>query len=200
MASKKIEFWFEYGSTYTYLTVARLASLAQARGVSIEWRPFLLMPIMIDQGMQQGPFLPFPAKLRYMWRDLERRARRHGIPWRRPSAYPPPNVLTSARIGYFAQNEGWCAAFTQEVFRLHWTEDVLIGTEENIRRSLEAVRKNVGDILAIAQSEDNKAGLRRQTEQAKSLGIFGSPTFIVSDELFWGDDRLEDALDFIDRQ
>ena len=172
MAEKKIEFWFEYGSTYTYLTVARLAAVSQARGVTVEWRPFLLMPIMIDLGMQQGPFLPFPAKLRYMWRDLERRARYNGILWRRPSAYPPPNVLIPARIGYVAQKEDWCAVFTQEVFRLHWTEDVLIGTDENIRRSLEAVGKNVEDILTIAQSEDTKAGLRRQTEQAKSLGFW----------------------------
>jgi 2-hydroxychromene-2-carboxylate isomerase len=199
MGSKNIEFWFEYGSTYTYLSVERLASVAKARDVSVVWRPFLLMPIMIDQGMQQGPFLPFPAKQRYMWRDVERRALRHGIPYRRPSTYPPPNVLLPARIGCVAQQQGWCEAFTQEVFRLHWTEDVLIGTENNIGRSLEAVGKNVKDTVAIAQSEDNKAFLRRQTEQAKSLGVFGSPTFVVADELFWGDDRLEDALDFANR-
>jgi len=84
-----IQFWFEYGSTYTYLTVMRIAGLASARGVAVDWRPFLLMPILTAQGMDRGPFLPFPSKLRYMWRDLERRAQKHGLSYRRPSTYPP---------------------------------------------------------------------------------------------------------------
>ncbi len=195
MGSRELQFWFEYGSTYTYLTVARLASVAKARDVAVEWRPFLLMPIMIDQGMDKGPFLPYPNKLRYMWRDLERRALRYGVRYRKPSVYPP-NTLLTARIGHLGQREGWCAAFTQEVFRLHWTEDVIIGTEENIRRSLVFIGQDADRTLAAAQSDENKTNLRGQTEHAKSLGIFGSPTFVVGDELFWGDDRLEDALDF----
>jgi len=104
--------------TYTYLSVARLGSIAQAYGIAVQWRPFLLMPIMTEQGMEKGPFLPYPAKLRYMWRDLERRARRYGISYRKPSVYPP-NTLLTARIGRLAQGEGWCADFTTEVFRLH---------------------------------------------------------------------------------
>jgi 2-hydroxychromene-2-carboxylate isomerase len=130
-----------------------------------------------------------------MWRDVERRALRHNIPYQRPSLYPP-NTLSTARIGYLAQSEHWCADFTREVFRLHWTEGVIIGTDENIRRSLSFVGQDPDRIIAIAQSDDNKTGLRRQTEQAKALGVFGSPTFVVGTELFWGDDRLEDALDF----
>jgi 2-hydroxychromene-2-carboxylate isomerase len=140
MPNRQIEFWFEYGSTYTYLTVARIVSLARARNVAIEWRPFLLMPVLTEQGMPNGPFLPYPNKMRYMWRDLERRASRHGIPYQRPSVYPP-NTLLTARIGFLAQGGDWCGAFTQEVFRLHWTEGTVIGTDENIRRSLSLVGK-----------------------------------------------------------
>ena len=195
MPDKRLEFWFEYGSTYTYLTVARLASVADGRKIMIDWRPFLLMPILIEQGLEKGPFLPYPNKLRYMWRDLERRARRHSIPYQKPSLYPP-NTLLTARIGYLAQSQHWCADFTREVFRLHWTEGVIIGTDENIRRSLSFAGQDLDRIVATAQSVENKTGLRRQTERAKALGIFGSPTFVVGNELFWGDDRLEDALDF----
>ena len=195
MPDRPLEFWFEYGSTYTYLTVARIASVAAGRKVHVDWRPFLLMPILIEQGLENGPFLPYPNKLRYMWRDLERRALRYSIPYQKPSVYPP-NTLLTARIGYLAQSQNWCAGFTQEVFRLHWTESVIIGTDENIRRSLNFVGQDVDRIVTMAQSDDNKTGLRRQTEQAKALGIFGSPTFVVGNELFWGDDRLEDALDF----
>jgi 2-hydroxychromene-2-carboxylate isomerase len=130
-----------------------------------------------------------------MWRDLERRALRYSIPYQKPSLYPP-NTLSTARIGYLAQRQHWCADFTHEVFRLHWIEGVIIGTDENIRRSLNFVGQDPDRIVTMAQSDNNKTGLRRQTEQAKALGIFGSPTFVVGSELFWGDDRLEDALDF----
>lgn len=113
----------------------------------------------------------------------------------KPPLYPP-NTLLTARIGYLAQSQCWCADFTREVFRLHWTQGVIIGTDDNIRRSLNCVGQDADRIIAMAQSDENKTGLRQQTEQAKVLGIFGSPTFIVRNELFWGDDRLEDALDF----
>jgi 2-hydroxychromene-2-carboxylate isomerase len=196
MPDRPLELWFEYGSTYTYLTVARIASVAEGRKVRVDWRPFLLMPILIEQGLEKGPFLSYPNKLRYMWRDLERRALRYGIPYQKPFLYPP-NTLLTARIGYLAQSQDWCAGFTEEVFRLHWTEGVTIGTDENIRRSLNFVGQDADRIITIAQSDDNKTGLRRQTEQAKALGIFGSPTFVVGNDLFWGDDRLEDALDFL---
>jgi len=176
MPDRHLEFWFEYGSTYTYLTVARIASVADGRKILVDWHPFLLMPILIEHGLEKGPF-------------------RHSIPYQRPSLYPP-NTLSTARIGYLAQSEHWCADFTREVFRLHWTEGVIIGTDENIRRSLSFVGQDPDRIIAMAQSDDNKTGLRRQTEQAKALGVFGSPTFVVGTELFWGDDRLEDALDF----
>ena len=113
MPDRRLEFWFEYGSTYTYLTVARLASVADGRKIMVDWRPFLLMPILIEQGLEKGPFLPYPNKLRYMWRDLERRARRHSIPYQKPSLYPP-NTLLTARIGYLAQSQHWCTDFTRE--------------------------------------------------------------------------------------
>ena len=199
MKQNGFEFWFEYGSTYTYLTVARIDSITQTRRIPVHWRPFLLMPIMTEQGMEKGPFLPYPAKLRYMWRDLERRAQHHRISYQKPSVYPP-NTLLTARIGCLGQKEGWCSTFTKEVFRLHWTENVVIGTEENIRRSLNSIKKDVEYTIAIALAEDNKLALRTQTEKARALGIFGSPTFVVGDEIFWGDDRLEDAVDFLDNR
>jgi 2-hydroxychromene-2-carboxylate isomerase len=107
MPDRRLEFWFEYGSTYTYLTVARITRAAADRVVHVDWRPFLLMPILIEQGLANGPFLPYPNKLRYMWRDLERRALRYSIPYQKPSVYPP-NTLLTARIGYLAQSQNWC--------------------------------------------------------------------------------------------
>ncbi len=191
----RMTFWFEFGSTYTWLTVARLPALAQARGVQVDWRPFLLAPIFKHQGMAQGPFLGHAPKLKYMWRDLERRAAMHGIPYRKPSVYPP-NTLLTARVGTMASVQGWCEAFTREAFRLHWTEDVGIGTDDNLKRAIAAAGRDPEEVLVAAQSDPNKQLLRSITDAAEALGVFGSPTFTVGDELFWGDDRLEDALAF----
>lgn len=96
-----IDFWIEYGSTYTYLTVARIGKLAAQSGVEVRWQPFFLMPIMAELGMTQGPFLPYPSKTNYMWRDIERRAARHRIPYARPSTYPV-NSLQTARVACIA--------------------------------------------------------------------------------------------------
>lgn len=192
----RMTFWFEYGSTYTWLTVARLPELARARGVQVDWRPFLMGPILRHTpGMEQGPFLGHPSKLAYMWRDLERRAAVRGVPYRKPTAYPP-NTLLTARIGTLGALQGWCEDFTRESFRLHWTEDVAIGSDDNVKRALAAVRRDPEATLLAAQGDANKQLLRASTDSAEALGVFGSPTFTIGDELFWGDDRLEDALDF----
>ncbi len=192
----RMTFWFEYASTYTWLSVSRLPKLAEAAGVQVEWRPFLLAPILKHQvGMERGPFLGHAPKLKYMWRDLERRAAVHGVPYRKPSVYPP-NTLLTARVGTLASAQGWSEAFTREVFRLHWTEDVAIGTDENLKRALAALDRDPEQTIVAAQSDSTKQLLRAITDAAEALGVFGSPTFTIGDELFWGDDRLEDALAF----
>ena len=190
-----VEFWIEYGSTYTYLSVARIGRLAEASGVEVRWQPFFVMPIMAELGMTQGPFLPFPSKTAYMWRDIERRSSRHGIPYARPSTYPVNSLLT-ARIACIASAEGWCQAFTEEVFRLHWSENILIGSDENLHRALVGLSKDPRLLVEKAQTAEIKEALKKQTERAKSLGIFGAPSFTVSEELFWGDDRLDEALEW----
>ncbi len=189
-----MQFWFEIGSTYTYLTVARIGRAAQAEGVDVDWRPFLLSPILLKAGMTQGPFLPYPRKIAYMWRDIERRAQEHGAPYRQPLKYPPDEVLASARLALLGMHEGWGRAFVEAVFRLHWTQQVQIGTAENLTGALAAAGQEPAAAIERSRTPAIKEGLKAQTEEAEAKGIFGSPTFIVGDELFWGDDRLEQAL------
>lgn len=193
-----LHFWFEYGSTYTYLSVARIGKAAAAAGVPVIWQPFLLAPIMVEQGMTQGPFRPYPSKMAYMWRDLERRAQQHGLPYRKPSHYPP-NTLLTARVGTLAAAEGWCDAFTQSCFDLHWTQDCAIGSEQNLAACLTGLHKNPAEVLARAQAPEIKERLRSATDTARALNLFGSPSFVVDREVFWGDDRLEQALDWAAR-
>lgn len=189
-----MQVWIEYASTYSYLTVARVGRLAAGHGIVLDWLPFLLSPVRVEQGMG-NPFLPFPSKLDYMWRDLERRAQRYQLPYRRPSAYPVNSLLT-ARIALIAAREGWCQGFTEGVFALHWTEDRLIGSDDNLITTLVSLGKDPKAIIAQAQSLDNKEALKAQTLRARELAIFGAPSFVVGGELFWGDDRLEDAIEW----
>jgi 2-hydroxychromene-2-carboxylate isomerase len=128
-----------------------------------------------------------------MWRDIERRAARHGIPYARPSTYPV-DMLPTARVGCVAAAEGWCQAFTEKVFELHWTRDVPIGSAQNMRGALQSLGRSPDVVLAQAQTQPVKDRLRLQTSRAKALGVFGAPSFTVGSELFWGDDRLEEAL------
>ena len=192
MTKPSLQFWFEFASTYTYLSVMRIEALAQSAGVSLAWKPFLLMPVLKYLGAGP-PFGQNVAKTTYLWADLTRRAKALDIPIKRPSVYPP-NSLMTARIALLGMREGWGIAFTKEAFRQHWQNDVTIGTEENIRASLDAAGQEPKATIARARSDANKDALRAQTEQAIVLGLFGSPSFIVERELFWGDDRLEDAL------
>ena len=196
MTKKGLEFWFEYGSTYTYLSVMRIEQLAEGKGLKIEWKPFLLMPIITEMGWQNTPFLQFPSKGRYMWRDLERRASLRGLPYRKPSVYPP-NTLLTARIGLIATQEDWCPDFTRRTFHGHFVEDKVMGEVANITEVLTSMGKDQEQVITAAQRPENKEGLRQQTKNAANLGIFGSPSFVVGDELFWGDDRLEDALEWV---
>ncbi len=187
-----LEIWLEYASTYSYLTVARVGALARAQGVTLDWQPFFLPPVR-DQQEMGFPFPEASAKTAYMWRDLERRARRHGLPYRRPEVYPV-NSLQTIRVALVGAREGWCQPFTEEAFRLHWTQGVLIGTEENLQQALRHARQDPARVVPLASSPENKEALKAQTPRALERGIFGAPSFVAGGELFWGDDRLEDAL------
>lgn len=191
--ARKIELWLEYASTYSYLTVTRIGALARGRGVEIDWQPFWLYPVREQQGLP-APFPEGSARANYMWRDLERRALHLGIPFRRPEVYPFRSVGI-ARIALVGAREGWCAAFTQTAFRLHWTEGIPMTAEENVKAALASAGQDPARVLPLAESGDNKDALKRQAERAIARGIFGAPSFVVDGELFWGDDRLEAALE-----
>jgi 2-hydroxychromene-2-carboxylate isomerase len=195
MNTAALEFWFEFGSTYSYLSAARIEAVAAAVGVPVLWEPFLLGPIFADQGWDDSPFNIYPPKGRYMWRDLERLCAKYRIPFARPSRFPR-NGLLAARIACLAKatSEPWLPEFARAVFRANFTEDRDIGDTATIRSILDSLGQPSAQLVEQAQVPENKLRLRQQTRRAKDLGIFGAPSFVVGEELFWGNDRLEDAL------
>jgi 2-hydroxychromene-2-carboxylate isomerase len=195
VASQPIQFWFEFASTYSYLSVFRIERVAEDANVPVEWKPFLLGPIFRHQGWNTSPFNIYPVKGRYMWRDIERLCGKYRIPFKKPTQFPR-NGLLAARIACIAASERWCPRFAQAVFRANFAEDREISDPAIISEILEPIGQNGPQVIARAESPENKEFLRKQTEEAVSLGIFGAPTFLVGTELFWGNDRLEDALDW----
>lgn len=195
MASRPhIDFWFEFASTYSYLASQRIGALAAEAGVDVRWRPFLLGPIFAAQGWTNSPFNLYPAKGRNMWRDMERLCADAGLPLKRPDPFPQ-NTLHAARIAIAGRGADWLPAFAATLFRAAFGEGKNIADEAVLTGVLRTAGIDPGPALAAARSDDVKNKLKAETEYAKSIGIYGAPSFITSDgELFWGNDRLEQAL------
>lgn len=175
----------------------RIETLAAANGVTVDWHPFLLGPIFQAQGWDTSPFNLFPAKGRYMWQDLARQAQRQGLPpITRPDPFPQ-NGLLAARIATIGVTEGWVAPFTRAVFDAQFARSATISNPETLRQILaDLVSAPDATIARAKQDQTVKEALRKQTATAQSLGIFGAPSFVTPDgNLFWGDDRLEAALE-----
>ena len=192
MATNHINFWFTMGSTYTYLSVMRLPELERSTGISFRWRPFHLLVIL--QEMKHVPFADKPAKSAYMWRDIERRAAMYGFAASVPAPYPAKQSVVANLVAVVGMREGWGADFARAAYRRWFEFSQETGSEPNVSESLREVGQDPQRVLALANAEDAKAALTAETDAARELGIFGSPTFTVGRELFWGDDRLEDAI------
>lgn len=189
-----LDFWFDFASTYSYPAAMRIGPLAAEAGVTVRYRPFLLGPIFQAQGWDTSPFNVYEAKGRHMWRDLERLCADLALPFRRPEPFPQSSLLP-ARVALVELGDGWGEDFCRAVFRAEFAEDRRIDDAAVIGGILEGLRLDQKAVLDAAQTDRNKLKLREQTDEAQRLGIFGAPTFIAGDgELFWGNDRLERAL------
>ncbi len=193
-----LEIWFEFASTYSYLTVSRAEPLLRRKNIDFQWKPFLLGPIFRDRGMATSPFVLDPIRGAYMWRDMERRSKRYGLPFAKPSIFPM-NGLKAARVMTAALTEPWCGAFARAVFTAQFARGEDISSDDVLWTAIEDCGADPALWLARAREDDIKTDLRARTEQAQNHGIFGAPSFRVGTELFWGDDRLEDAMDWVER-
>lgn len=191
-----LEFWFDFASTYSYLTAMRAESECARLGIQLVWRPFLLGPIFNQQGWNNSPFIIYPAKGRYMWKEMERFTQSLGLSeFRKPSAFPR-NGLMAARVALAAKNEKWQGEFIRQVFKAEFEHDLDIFEPTVIQNILSVVTDDASEWIARAQTAEVKQALREQTDWARTLEIFGAPSFIVGGELYWGNDRFEDACAF----
>ena len=191
----ELEFWFDFGSNYSYLSVMRIEARAQSHGVRILWRPFLLGPVFRDLGFDDSPFVLQKKKGAYVWKDMERQCRKYGLALTRPTVFPRAALL-AMRVALLGADQPWMAAYCRKIMQLNFVDDRDIGSADVVKEALDDLGLPAQQIIADAQREANKLRLREQTSMAAAKGIFGAPTFFVGGEMFWGDDRLDDALEY----
>jgi 2-hydroxychromene-2-carboxylate isomerase len=194
MKEAVIEFWYEFASPYSYLAAARIERLAAGSRIRLEWWPFLLGPILKQRSHDPSPFQnPSPAQRRYRWRDLQRLCAAEGLTLRLPSSYPR-NGLLAARVALIAVDEGWGPELTRALYHANFAEDRDIADPAVVGAVIAALGREAAGVLARAAAPDNKAALMARGEAAIARGIFGAPSFLVGGALFWGNDRLEQAI------
>jgi len=195
----QMDFWYEFASTYSYLSVMRISDLAAKAGVTVRWRPFLLGPIFQAQGWTTSPFNIYKAKGANMARDMERLCAERKLAFRMPAVFPV-NGLSAARMALVGLERGWGEAFTRGVYTAQFAEGRDISDLAELAQIVEGLGVDAAEVLASIRQADVKDKLKTQTQAAIASGVFGAPSFVVrGGELFWGDDRLEQALRWAQR-
>lgn len=187
-----VDFWYSIGSTYSYLAVMRLADEARSSGIGFRWRPFNVRHVMIEQN--NIPFKDKPVKAAYMWRDIERRAERFGLKPILPAPYPLPGLVLANQVATLGAEEGWAEDYTKATYRRWFEQGQPAGEDPNLSESLKEIGQDPQRVLDEARTARIESALAANTAEAMRLGVFGSPSFVASGEVFWGHDRLEDAM------
>jgi 2-hydroxychromene-2-carboxylate isomerase len=191
-----LEFWFDFASSYSYVGAMRVEALCKEAGVPLRWRPFLLGPVFTaQQGLKDSPFNAQPVRGKYMWRDVERLCEKYALPFQRPEVFPARSIL-AARAACVALDKPWCGDFIRGVFRANFALNKDITNHAVLGDVLSALGVDLATIIPQAESEPVKRLLRAFTDEAMALGIFGAPNAVIGKELFFGQDRLEDAIDW----
>src|SRR3954469_5239093 len=193
-----LDFFYDLASTYSYIAAVRIGPLAQAAGVTVRWRPFLLGPIFKAQGYDTSPFNIYQLRGRNRVREWERQCAELGLPFRLPAPFPAMSLL-AGRVAHVGLAEGWGEEFSRAVYNAEFGEGLSISEPAVIATIVGSLGHDAEAALARAQSAEIKNALRAATEDAEKRGIFGAPSFIAAGELFWGNDRLEQALSWAKR-
>ncbi len=194
---KTLTAWLSIGSTYTFLTALRIKSKLKEENVNIE-----IFPISIRYIMKKQNNIPFPlekkSKVDYMWRDIQRRAELYNIPKPSlPAPYPLQNFDMANKVGIVSNNEGWYLDYFEETYKQWFLEGKEPGSEENLLVTLRNLGKSMSSVVKNASKDSVETTYLVNTKKAMTMGVFGAPSFSVNNDIFWGDDRLEDAIHFL---
>ena len=189
--SKPIDFYFDFSSPYGYLGSVRIDALAAAHGRSVHWRPVLLGAVFNNVGNM--PMMNIPHKARYSWHDLQRTARFHGIPFKRPSLFPQSTQVAARAVLWLQANRDHATAirFAHAVYAAMFVQDQDITSTERILDIAAGIGINRAALAEALQTPELKNALKAEVAHAIERGVFGAPFIIVDGESFWGFDRFD---------
>ena len=188
-----IDFYFSIGSTYTYLSVTRILDVEKKHGVKFNWKPFSVRIIMNEMNNH-----PFPDdkknKVDYMWRDIERRAEGYGFFAKTPVPYPLIQFDLANKLAILGLKEGWGIDYVRLTYKRWFQEGKEPATEPNISEIFKELRIDSKKVMENVMTDAIENQYQENTRNAREKKVFGSPTFVVKKEIFWGDDRMEDSI------
>ena len=185
-----VEFFFDYGSPYSYLADTRLAGLEERTGATVIYRPMLLGGVFKATG-NQSPFAePVEAKRRYFSTELRRTVSGLGVAFE-SNPHFPINTLGLMRAAYAAMALDVFESFHAAIYSAFWTAGSNLGDSDVIESVLSAAGLDGKGIVALSGKDEAKAALRATTDEAVERGVFGAPTFFVEGEMFFGNDRMD---------
>ena len=190
-----IDFFFSIGSTYTYLSVTRIVEIEKKEQIKFNWKPFSVRAIMKEMNN-----IPFPKdklnKVNYMWRDIERRAERYGFFAKTPVPYPLSEFDLANQIAILGLDKGWGIDYVRMTYKKWFQENKEPAIDPSISEICNELKINKDEIILNAKTKLIEDKYLANTNSARNHKIFGSPSFVVENEIFWGDDRMEDAINW----
>ena len=197
-----IDYYFDFSSPYSHIASQRIEALVERHQASLDWHPILLGAIFKTTG--QAPLTNYPLKGDYAKLDMARAAREYGINFRLPSKFPIAAVAPARALLWIKQQpdehvSSKMGAFARATFDAYYIEDRDISDAEVLVTIAQSLNIDADAMLAGTQNPTIKEALRDSVDAAMQRGVFGSPTFIVDGEMFWGSDRLEQIERWIER-
>jgi 2-hydroxychromene-2-carboxylate isomerase len=191
-----IEFYFDFSSPYGYLASYRIDGLAAEFGRTVTWRPYLLGVAFKSTG--QSPLVSQPIRGAYALRDMERTARKQGVPLVLPEGFPMA-TMAAGRAFYWldAKDPAKARDLAKALYRAAFAQARNITPTHVVAEVAAELGLDPAEVTAAIASPEAKERLRAETEGAIARGAFGSPFVIVDGEPFWGNDRLDEVRDWL---
>lgn len=193
--SATVDFYLDFISPFGYLARHRLAQMASRHGWDVRYHPLDLPRIKLAAGNNGPSNRQIPPKIRYLTTDLQRWARRYGIPM--VEVLPGPDTARVNKGLFLAIDRGVADRYVEEAWNSIWRDGRDPGDEASLAGLATAMGWSAGEFLDFVASAEANQRYEESCDQAIDTGVFGVPTFIADNEIFWGNDRLEfleDAL------
>ena len=188
---KTFEFYFDFGSPYTFLAHKGIRKIEKENSIKVKYMPDLLGALLKLTGVKAN--IDVPIKGKYMIKDCKLWAEKYNIEFKFNN-YFPIITLNLMRCALVAENKGVSQIFINKVFDAIWKDGLNLNDNTIVEKLLKNLDINPKTFLMEAVDPKIKDELKKRTDDAHKKGIFGAPSFIVNNKMFWGQDRLEFVL------